>query len=376
MICRLLSIFFLTLSTQVIAGTPAYEYQRPVWAMGMGGVYTPFPREVDMPTTNAAYLHYVKSLDVEIFNINAGSPDLDTIKVFQNINLNNFADVNNYLGKTAYVGFDGRASVVSPNFGFSFYDSYYLRTYFTNPLMPSWYVNFLNDYGVTLAGAVGLGPDMSFGFAAKRINRMGGDQNLGFSTINSFISSQDSNTILDQFKNKGIGYGMDLSLLYKHENETNGPIATLVWKDLGNTTFQKTSGTDAPPHIDENLILGAGYILEGPFGFGTKFGLEYRNIRTTSMQLGEKLHTGVELSLPLVDVRCGISQGYMTYGAGIDLWFFRIDAAEYTEETGYYPGQNPEHRLEIGLTLDLSVDADFNITNSADGKKRHLKQRR
>ncbi len=370
-----LSIFLLILSfTLSLKARSIYEYQRPIWAMGMGGVYTPFPRDADMPTTNAAYLRYSKEIHLELFNVGLGAPGLNTIRDFQRLPpLKTVSDVNSYYGKTLWTGFDGRASFTAPYFGMSVYNNFFIRSYFTNPLVPQWYVNYINDYGLTVAGAAALGPDVSVGLAVKKINRWGGENTLGFNIIDQYISTQNSNVILDQFQNKGVGYGMDVSLLYRSEDGT-GPIATLVWKDLGSTAFQKTAGATSPPHIPDNLILGAGYVFDGP-GVDAKMGFEYRSIRNLHMQLGEKLHAGVELSLPLIDLRCGISQGYMTYGFGLDLFFLRLEAAQFTEEMGYYPGQSPEQHLQVALSVDLSVDADFNITNGS-GKRRKLKQRR
>ena len=377
---RFTTAIFILISLRAFAGG-VFEYQRPIWSMGMGGVYTPFPRESDMPTANPAYLRYVKSMNLELLNFTVGAPGMNAIAEFQNLPpMNSLADLNAYMGKTIWTGSEGRVSFVAPYFGISVYDNFYLRSYFSNPLMPEWNLDFINDYGFTAASATALGPDLSLGFAIKRINRWGGNNALGFDLIDQYISTQDTNVILDQFSDKGIAYGMDMSLLWKTENNSS-PIVTLVWKDVGNTTFQKTSGSAAPPHIGENLILGVGYILDGP-GVDLKTGFEYRNIRTKNVQLGEKLHAGMEVSLPLVDLRFGMSQGYATYGLGLDLWVFRIDIAQYTVEEGFYPGQTPDQRIQFGLTLDLSVDADFRISgaNSRDGvggsSRRKLKERR
>jgi hypothetical protein len=95
----------------------------------------------------------------------------------------------------------------------------------------------------------------------------------------------------------------------------------------------------------------------------------------TDIQAGKKIHLGTELSLPIIDLRAGINQGYMTYGIGINLLVFRIDAATYTEELGAYTGQSGQNRWLIGLSMDMSFDANFTLSDN-DGKKRKLKRRR
>jgi hypothetical protein len=375
MILRLLVLFsMLAISLNANARRRAFEYQRPIWSMGMGGVYTPFPREADMPTANAAYLATVKSFSLEVMNIMLGAPGMDKIQDIQNLPpMDDLSDLNGYMGKTIWTAADGRFSAVMPYLGVSLYNNFYLESYFSNPLMPEWYLNFSNDAGFTMAGAMALGPDVFVGLGVKRITRWGGSNVIGFDLIDQYIQTQDSNVILDQFQNKGLGYGVDLSVLYKPENN-KAPTMTIVWKDVGYTTFQKTEGTGNPPHLADNLIFGVGYEWDGP-GLDTKLGFEYRNITTRGMQFGEKLHFGSEFSLPLVDLRFGLNQGYMTYGLGLDLWFFRLELAQYTMEAGEYPGQTPDQRLQIGFSVDLEVDANFNVT-SANGQKRKLKQRR
>lgn len=352
-----------------------FDYQRPIWAMGMGGVYVPFPQEVDMPTSNAAYLAQVHSMGLELFTLNFAGPGLSAIQEFQDLPpASGIADVNQYMGKVIQTGLDARASFVAPNFGFSIYENFFLRSYLSNPLMPEWNIKYLTDYGLTMAFAAGVGPNQSVGLAIKRINRLGGDQAIGFDLIDQYLQTNDSSLILDQFTDRGVAYGMDISYLLMPPEGSAAPITTLVWKDVGYTTFQQTGGSSAPPSLRENLTLGLGYVFDGP-GIDIKTGMEYRYITTKNVQLGKKLHFGMELSLPLIDVRAGLNQGYMTYGVGFNMWVLRFELAQYTEEMGEYPGQTPDSKLQIGITMDLSVDADFSLSTK-DGKKRKLKQRR
>lgn len=352
-----------------------FEYQRPAWSLGMGGVYTPFPQENDVPTANAAYLSHVKSLSIEALHLEVKGPGLADIEAFQALPpMANESDINNYLGVPIQSGMEARVSVVGPHVGFSGYSNYHLRTYLSNPLMPEWYVQYLNDYGFTLAMSMDLMTDVSVGVALKRIQRTGGENSFGFDSIQNYIATQDTSVILGELDDTGIGYGADLSLLYKKSDSTSSPIATVVWKDVGVTTFQRTSGTSNPPSLRDNLILGLGYLWDGP-GVDIKAGFEYRHILTTKVQFEKKLHSGIEFSLPLVDVRAGLSQGYMTYGVGLDLWVFRMEVAQFTEEFGAYPGQTPESRIQLSLTLDLSVGADFDFTSKSMARKK-LKQRR
>lgn len=360
------------------------NYQRPIWSMGMGGVHTVFPRSFDMPTVNAAYLRYVQGVEIEVINLALGGPGLTKIQDLQSLSSpSSLSDLNTYMGKNAFLALDGRMSVVAPYIGISGYNNFSLSLYFNNPLIPEIQTRFINDYGFTAGFAMPLGPESTFGFGFKKINRWGGNQLIDFEVLSDYISSSDTSVILDEFQNKGVGYGMDISYLYRKPNG-EGPVVTLVWKDLGYTSFQKTAGNQSPPSIHDNVIAGVGYEWGGSF-VGGKAGLEYRHIRTEGEQFGKKLHLGAELSLPMIDLRAGLNQGYMTYGMGFDVWVARFEMAQYTEELGVYPGQNPDPRLQIGLMVNISVDADFNISSGSNGaggpggsggSRRKLKQRR
>ena len=153
-----------------------------------------------------------------------------------------------------------------------------------------------------------------------------------------------------------------------------GPRFSVVWQDVGSTAFSKTAGTDAPPRIRDNLSVGVSTSLDLP-GLDLVAGLEYKHATESEYQFGQKVHLGTEISLPLIDIRGGISQGYASYGLGFNLFFVRFDVAQYTEEMGAYPGQTPQERLQAGLSIELGFDADFKLT-SKDGKRRKLKQRR
>ena len=361
-------------SLQVFA-KDLYEYQRPIWSMGMGGVYTPFPQEVDMPTANAAYLAQLKSIGLELFTLGGTGPGLAAIQEFQDLpTITGIDGVNSLMGKPIQTGLDGRLSFIAPYFGLSIYNNFFLRSYFSNPLMPEWNIKYLNDYGLTLAFALSVGNRQSVGLAVKRITRSGGEATIGFDLIDQYLQTSDTSVILDELQDAGVAHGFDVSYLLMPEENSSMPIITLVWKDVGYTTFQATSTTGAPPSIQDNLTLGLGYYFDGP-GIDIKAGAEYRHISTKGVQIGRKLHSGLELSLPLVDLRMGLSQGYSTFGIGMNFFGLQFELAQYTEEMGEYPGQTPESKIQIGLTLDLSVDADFSVSTK-DGKKRKLKQRR
>lgn len=365
-------IFFFGFTCQA---SELFNYQVPAWSLGMGGVHMPFPRDGDIPTSNAAFLSHVSEISFELLNLEIKAPGLDALAEFQELpDADSLNDLNSLYSIPIQTGVDARLSIIAPRIGFSGYTNTYLRSYLSNPLVPEWYINYLSDYGMTVAFSTVFSDTVSAGIALKRITRTGGEVVLDTQEINDYVNGvTDTADILEQFDDAGIGYGVDVSFLYKSPGDSSS-VATLVWKDVGTTSFQKTSGDQSPPAIKDNLTLGLGYIIKGT-GLDIKTGFEYRHILTSSEQIGKKLHAGIEFSLPLIDLRAGMSQGYTTFGAGLDLWIMRLEVAKFTEEYGEFPGQTPEERLQLSLTMDFSVDADFSMT-SKSGKRRKLKQRR
>lgn len=371
----LISAMFLASAAKA---TELWEYQRPIKALGMGAVYLPFITPTDAVIWNPGALADVTELSWEIMDIHGGlggpgATPQEMIENFQSMGSCSGGGSNCFsglYGKPIWFSAGGKTSFAAPGFGFAGYNFTYLQGALNNPAYPNFDMTFINDYGFSIGGAFHILPNTSLGMAVKRISRWGGEQSLGLSTI----SSGNSQAIADSFTNRGTAYGIDLGSQTKIEL---GPMATVLgvsWQDVGGTAFTKTDGLDAPPHIDGNLSAGLGTTLDLP-GLDLKLGTEIRHLLQSSEQFGKKFHLGAEVGLPFIDIRAGLNQGYMTYGATFEFFFLDFDIASYTEETGAYPGQTPENRIALGVTMSLSVDADFKFT-SKDGKKRKLKQRR
>ncbi len=85
-------------------------------------------------------------------------------------------------------------------------------------------------------------------------------------------------------------------------------------------------------------------LLELPFVKDIVVGMDIKDI-TGKDNFFNKLHLGSELDLHAIALRCGINQGYPTFGVSLSLAILHFEYAYTTEEWGYYPGQapNPAH---------------------------------
>lgn len=366
-------ILFILLLSSTAGAQQIYETARSIRSLGMGGMYIPIVNDTDALFYNPAALGKLKGFNFLLANVGIGinSDSISEIDTLRNFDPNVPSSFDSLFGKRVAAQAVGKAAFAMPYFGFGYFTNYDVSLELHNPAYPQFETFFLNDSGYVFGGAVPIGPDSFLGMNLKRINRWGGEQkDLGLATIANGASLEE---IGRNFDNKGVGYGMDLAVMTTIPAPL-GPTLALVWQDVGGTAFTKTGGTDAPPHIDQNLSFGAGLGFDLP-GIDWTAGVEARHLLDSDVQIGKKIHLGTELSLPLIDVRAGINQGYFSYGVGVNFLIFHIDAASYTEELGVYPGQTAENRYAVSLSIDLSFDADFHFTDN-NGKKRKLKQRR
>ncbi|KHD89276.1 MAG: hypothetical protein OM95_04350 [Bdellovibrio sp. ArHS] len=350
------------------------ETTRSIRARGMGGVLVPFVNDSDALFVNPAALKRAAAIDIKLIDLMAGANKtlVESISDFQNIDANDPSTFNQFYGKKLWAQGVGKVAVSLPLISAGYlYDSE-VNAELHNPALPQFETYFRSDQAVYLGTAFAVGPTTYFGMNLKRITRQGGStQELSVSDISNVSNLSD---IGNRFSNKGQGYGTDIALLHEIPLPILKPTLTLVWQDVGNTAFKKTDGDDAPVHIEQNLVFGAGVGLDLP-GLDWVIGLEGRHLLEPDIELGKKLHVGTEISLPLIDLRAGYNQGYLSYGVGVNFLIFHIDAVSYTEETGLYPGQDGDTRYMASLSIDLSFDANFKFTDNG-GKRRKLKQRR
>jgi hypothetical protein len=64
------------------------------------------------------------------------------------------------------------------------------------------------------------------------------------------------------------------------------------------------------------------------------------------------IHLGTEVKLVnMISLRAGLNEGWLSAGLGFDLFFFKLDAAIFTEELGKHPGDQPR----TGIVLEAAI---------------------
>lgn len=350
------------------------DSSRSLRARGMGGVLIPFVQGAEAIFVNPAALGTTGLMDLKVIDITLGSNSttVDSLAQFESLNPDDSSTFNDFYGKKVWAKVHGKAAIALPYLAFGYLNDAEVSAQLQNPAFPNFETYFRQDTAVYLGGAISLGAGTYFGLTAKRISRWGGN------TLDLSITDvADSGSITDignRFSDKGQAYGIDMALMHELQMPILTTTFALVYEDVGSTSFNRTEGTAAPPMIPQTLSFGVGTGIDLP-GLDWVIGAEARHLLDSDMEIGKKLHLGTEISLPMIDLRAGFNQGYLSYGVGFSFLFLQLDAVSYKEELGVYPGQSGDQRYMASLSIDLSFDANFKFTDN-NGKKRKLKLRR
>lgn len=351
-----------------------YEYGTSIRALGMGNAYLGVVDDHDALFYNPASLTRIEGIRFTLLDLGGGvngQSALDALTEYSNSSEEGVNRFQTLFGKQIWIGLGGKLAVTTPRFGVGIFQGGHVGFELKNPQLPEMKVDYNNDWGIVIGGAFKVGDEMSFGLNVKRINRTGGEGAFG---VSQFLDGQTTN-VSSGVDKRGVGYGADLGFLYRLEKVPFKPTIAASWKDVGYTTFIKETGYEAPPSIFENRSLGiaAGFDL---FLIDMTAAIDFRNLTAPGEPLGKKAHLGLELGLPLIDVRVGFNQGYTTYGASLDFALVRFDLAYYSVEMGEYPGQDPDTRIQAQLVVDIGFDPSFKLMDIKGGRGRKLKQRR
>ena len=353
-------------------------------AMGMGNAYSAVVSNSDALFYNPAGLSRIKGFNWTVFDPHGGINGLDTVQRIQNIAANSSKnqsvanEVSGFYGHPVFAEAGVKTAFTIPNFGVAGYGNSNAGFALDNPAYPNLNLDYFVDYGVTVGGSLDLVPDaVQIGMVARRFNRTGTTETLTAGQLATMNSSQ----LQQELQRRGTAYAVDVGMLFTSPAPTH-PTFSVVWKDLGNTSFSHDSGIGAPQPIPSNMLAGFSFELSAPL-ISLRPSVDYDYINRSDIASLNKVHIGLELGLPLIDIRAGLNQGYYTAGVGVDFGLLHLDAATYGVELGNYPGQHQDRRYVAQVTFEFGFDpgrfgfGGGSTSSSGDGSgTHHLKQRR
>lgn len=347
--------FFLVMALLLIfTGRPssAENIGLSVRALGMGNSYSSVVKDGDSVFYNPAGLARMTGLRWTVIDPAIGVNSLTNIEEAVGLarSSNPQAALEPFFGEPVSLYVGGSKSLLGVGgFVAGAYGVSDLNLSLSNPAFPQLGAEFIADYGFLVGWGGTLIPKrLDLGVVARRITRRGGQANVGPGTL----FSATSGGLADSFNNVGVGTAIDLGLNLSLPWATN-PTLAFVARNIGDTQFSAIQGSGAPPISRQEYLLSAGLLIDGAVA-DFSLSLDYRHL-FKDMALGKKISTGFEVSLPVVSLRAGFHQGYLSAGLGCNFWLMRLDFATYAEERGAYPGQRPDRRylLQLGLHLIL-----------------------
>lgn len=356
-------IFFLCFSSSVFAAQ-LQDMNTSVRALGMGNAFVGMAQGLDALFYNPAGLARNPGVSWTIVDPKVGASGYEAVTKVQGLQdpSDLSATLGELYGENIWLGVGAKTGMTFPLVAFAVYDSADVSLAVHNPAYTSLGVDVVNDFGYAAGvGAMPI-PGIEVGMAVKWIKRLGSRVPIGA----SLIADLDPDAIMQNIRNEGIGYGLDLGMNFTIPTPVQ-PTFSFVWRNVGTTKFRTSNANaTAPPAEPSEMIIGAALGLHLPLVSITPT-FDYRYLDRSDVQISKKINFGVEVSLPLLDIRGGFHQGYYSAGVGVNLGMFRIDAATYGEELGEYAGQKEDRRYMVQATLELGLDLGFGSSASSGG---------
>lgn len=325
-----------------------------VRALGMGDAFTAVADDSSSIFYNPAGLARVSGINWKVFSLKAGASGLEAYKKIQDLNSDSssgYADaIEELYGEHVWSGAGGSTVFTAPMIGLGIYNHADALIQVDNPVYPQIYTSVINDYGYVLGFGFPVAPVLHMGMNLKYIKRSGARVPWGA----SFLADLNPDTIYEHMTGWGKGYGADLGMNFVIPAPFFSATIAGVWKNVGGIKFRSDDPAADIPSEENEMNLGVALNFDLPLLSVTP-SVDVRALNNPDIQLTRKLNFGVEIGIPLLDIRGGFREGYYTAGLGVNLGLFQVDVATYGVELGDYPGQIEDRRYALEFTMELGI---------------------
>lgn len=331
-------------------------------ALGMGDAFTALADDSSAIFYNPAGLARVSGINWKVFSLRAGASGMeayDDIREMSGEDESGYAEaLEGLYGDSIWSGIGGSTVFTMPMVGLAIYNHTDALVRVDNPVYPEVYTSVINDYGYVLGLGVPLGL-FHTGVNLKYIKRSGARVPYGASVI----ADLDPDVLYNNLTGWGKGYGLDYGVNFVIPAPFFEAVVSGVWKNVGGMSFRSDNPNTEIPSEDNEINFGLALNFDTPL-LSVSPAVDVRAINREDIQLPQKLNFGVEIGIPLLDIRGGFHEGYYTAGLGVNLGLFQVDAATYGVELGAYPGQIEDRRYVLEIAMELGIGS-FSATGSS-----------
>jgi hypothetical protein len=211
--------------------------------------------------------------------------------------------------------------------------------------------------GAQFSYALPLGSQLMLGATFRPLYRLFIHGQMSFTDIVEF--APPSTVQFDDYAplQSGLGYGGDLGLIWRPQAALR---LGLTIQNIGDTAFKNDDLSKQPPQLEAVISTGALYRLKfGAWDLDLSGDMQDLMNRQ-GLNLTRLLRLGAEFGKSFygkdhdIGVSAGVREGYLTAGAFLDVWVFRLDIANYAVELGETPGQRMDRRWALTLQSTMS----------------------
>ena len=321
---------------------------------GMGGAFTAVADDSNAPFYNPAGLDNIQSSSFQILNISA---DITYPSLYPNLyNSLNGASTgspatyvnafNSVAGQSLYARVGDYSNYTTHDFAIGLLtNNQALGIANASPTTTNLAsLAALSDSGIVISGAYGFfNHHLQVGGTLMGLYQM-------FENIPSLTVSQASALSSTLSSNLSHGFGVvgNLGAIYHFDLPLNPTLGASILT-VGTASFGDAGSLPQ--------LINAGVGIDPDIGFGRLLAdIDYVDVTNYLYYTGDSLwlHTrfGVQYQFPeILTVSAGLYEGYPTFGVGVDLWAFEVNAYYYTEEASPVPGLNPDHIVSLQVAF-------------------------
>ncbi len=151
----------------------------------------------------------------------------------------------------------------------------------------------------------------------------------------------------DDFKQNGIGVGVDLGIIYRRDIKKHQLSAGLSWKNIGDMAYYQIGDYITPDEDLASVNLGLAYkYLSENYG-RYHIALDAHSLNQ-DFSFTKKLNLGLGVLLKeSYEFLLGLHQGYLSAGVRLISGNFNFEFSTWAEEYGMVAGDDPDRRIGL-----------------------------